>query len=75
CPTSGKHRYHQPRTLNQATTQGGGTSIDQELNRYIRSRPFRFPTPDSQFPACQSLVTRLISARLVTPCEAFINAD
>ncbi|WP_274509793.1 IS3 family transposase [Xanthomonas campestris] len=26
CPTSGKHRYHQPRTLNQAATQGGGTS-------------------------------------------------
>ncbi|MEA9837934.1 LysR substrate-binding domain-containing protein, partial [Xanthomonas campestris pv. campestris] len=25
-PTSGKHRYHQPRTLNQAATQGGGTS-------------------------------------------------
>ncbi|MFS8411240.1 hypothetical protein EIQ10_08305 [Xanthomonas campestris pv. campestris] len=27
CPTSDKHRYHQPRTLNQAATQGGGTSI------------------------------------------------
>ncbi|MEA9886875.1 hypothetical protein VDG05_21590, partial [Xanthomonas campestris pv. raphani] len=26
-PTSGKHRYHQPRTLNQAATQGGGTSL------------------------------------------------
>ncbi|MBV6840668.1 hypothetical protein, partial [Xanthomonas euvesicatoria] len=25
-PTSGKHRYHQPRTLNAAATQGGGTS-------------------------------------------------
>ncbi|MEA9737342.1 hypothetical protein VDF55_21000, partial [Xanthomonas campestris pv. raphani] len=25
--TSGKHRYHQPRTLNQAATQGGGTSL------------------------------------------------
>nr|MDM7672845.1 hypothetical protein [Xanthomonas campestris pv. campestris] len=24
--TSGKHRYHQPRTLNQAATQGGGAS-------------------------------------------------
>ncbi|MBB3924169.1 hypothetical protein FHR65_004485, partial [Xanthomonas arboricola] len=28
CPTSGKHRYHQPRTLNQAATQGGGTSAE-----------------------------------------------
>ncbi len=27
CPTSGKHRYHQARTLNPAATQGGGTSI------------------------------------------------
>ncbi|WP_228735194.1 type IV secretory system conjugative DNA transfer family protein, partial [Xanthomonas euvesicatoria] len=26
-PTSGKHRYHQPRTLNAAATQGGGTSV------------------------------------------------
>ncbi len=26
CPTSGKHRYHQARTLNPAATQGGGTS-------------------------------------------------
>ncbi|MEQ7756369.1 hypothetical protein ABQ129_14250, partial [Xanthomonas sp. WHRI 8370] len=28
-PTSGKHRYHYPRTLNQAATQGGGTSLEQ----------------------------------------------
>ncbi|MEA0622757.1 hypothetical protein VDP97_19065, partial [Xanthomonas campestris pv. campestris] len=28
-PTSGKHRYHQPRTLNQAATQGGGTSAQR----------------------------------------------
>ena len=26
CPTSGKHRYHHPRTLSQAATQGRGTS-------------------------------------------------
>ncbi|MEB2184081.1 peptidoglycan-binding protein, partial [Xanthomonas campestris pv. campestris] len=32
-PTSGKHRYHQPRTLNQAATQGGGTSQAQHARR------------------------------------------
>ncbi|WP_425612103.1 SymE family type I addiction module toxin [Xanthomonas vasicola] len=26
CPTSGKHRYHQLRTLNPTATQDGGTS-------------------------------------------------
>ncbi|MGQ5243044.1 hypothetical protein ACULL0_04375, partial [Xanthomonas arboricola pv. corylina] len=33
CPTSGQHRYHQPRTLNPAATQGGGTSYVQ---RHVR---------------------------------------
>nr|WP_301948918.1 transposase [Xanthomonas fragariae] len=27
CPTSGKHRYHQARTLNPAATQGGGRRL------------------------------------------------
>ncbi|MCC4624200.1 hypothetical protein LL973_07685, partial [Xanthomonas campestris pv. nigromaculans] len=34
-PTSGKHRYHYPRTLNQATTQGGGTSEAESQEKSI----------------------------------------
>uniref|UniRef100_UPI001E4E4446 hypothetical protein n=2 Tax=Xanthomonas citri TaxID=346 RepID=UPI001E4E4446 len=39
CPTSGKHRYHQPRTLNPTATQGGGTSyaLDNIESIYYRA--------------------------------------
>ncbi|MEA9673098.1 methyl-accepting chemotaxis protein, partial [Xanthomonas campestris pv. raphani] len=37
-PTSGKHRYHQPRTLNQAATQGGGTSVVASEVRTLAQR-------------------------------------
>ncbi|MCC5099483.1 IS3 family transposase, partial [Xanthomonas campestris] len=42
-PTSGKHRYHQPRTLNQAATQGGGTSAAANL----LDRQFDVTEPDT----------------------------
>ncbi|MEA9884228.1 hypothetical protein VDG05_07715, partial [Xanthomonas campestris pv. raphani] len=42
-PTSGKHRYHQPRTLNPTATQGGGTSpvtsAAADSKRYGASAP------------------------------------
>ncbi|WP_238533150.1 hypothetical protein, partial [Xanthomonas phaseoli] len=31
CPTVGQRRYHQPRTLNLAATQGGGTSKSDQF--------------------------------------------
>ncbi|WP_425525625.1 SymE family type I addiction module toxin, partial [Xanthomonas campestris] len=44
--TSGKHRYHQPRTLNQAATQGGGTSNAADLAKQQRAP--RRPRPPQQ---------------------------
>ncbi|MBV7291719.1 hypothetical protein, partial [Xanthomonas vasicola] len=39
-PTSGKHRYHQPRTLNAAATQGGGTSVVAKARRNLLFQTF-----------------------------------